>query len=263
MNRNSKILTIDLVGAGNVASALGKVFLEKKIIVNKVYSNSIDKSRALADTINAVATVSLSEIGRNSDMVILAVPDKEIINVSNELIAGNSIVVHASGNQSVGDVSNHQNFGVFYPLQTFSANSSPDFNVIPICIESNSEETTLRLTELGRLISKNVIRLDSERRRKLHLGAVTVNNFTNLLYDLAFSYLEEQDVDYNLLLPLIDETVNKIRKNSPHDSQTGPAKRKDVDTINNHLELLENNKYLKEIYTLLSEKIIQIHHDKL
>ena len=43
--------------------------------------------------------------------------------------------------------------------------------------------------------------------------------------------------------------------------QTGPASRKDLKLIENHLNLLENDSNLKEIYELFSKQILKKHHN--
>lgn len=257
------IAIVDFVGAGNVANALGKVFVENNIAVGNIFSSHYEKSLAMAKLVNGTATDNIQNIGKNADLVILAIPDKEIEKVSTKLSVGNSVVVHTSGNQDVSNVGNHVNYGVFYPLQTFSLHTPVDFGELPICIESNSSATANLLTNLGEKISNKVVNVDSESRRKIHLAAVTVSNFSNLMYNIAYDYLRENDIDFDILLPLIRETANKITDLSPKKSQTGPAVRNDITTINNHLKLLDNNKDFKEIYSLLTDKIIQIHNEKL
>jgi hypothetical protein len=46
---------------------------------------------------------------------------------------------------------------------------------------------------------------------------------------------------------------------NPKAAQTGPAKRKDTVVMQKHLELLKNNKELKQVYTLLSDLIAKQH----
>ena len=58
-----------------------------------------------------------------------------------------------------------------------------------------------------------------------------------------------------MLLPLIDQTAEKIRHLSHHDAQTGPAKRRDEQVMNHHLSLL-NTPEQKQLYTLLSKMIM-------
>ena len=54
--------------------------------------------------------------------------------------------------------------------------------------------------------------------------------------------------------PLIQETANKILLLEPAKAQTGPAKRDDMVTINDHLKLLKNDDY-KKLYKTFTELI--------
>ena len=64
----------------------------------------------------------------------------------------------------------------------------------------------------------------------------------------------ENNLPFDLLLPLIKETVEKIDKLSPKDSQTGPASRNDSETISKQIKLITNNR-LKKIYKVLTSAI--------
>ena len=79
------------------------------------------------------------------------------------------------------------------------------------------------------------------------------------LFGLAQELLEEKGLDYELLKPLIEETLNKIEINSPVSVQTGPAIREDQTTIQAHLELLKHNPDLSELYIKLSQSIVNLH----
>jgi hypothetical protein len=64
---------------------------------------------------------------------------------------------------------------------------------------------------------------------------------------------DNNDVNWNYIKPLIEETTNKIISSDLYDSQTGPARRNDNTIIQEHLSMLEG--YPKEIYKLLTESI--------
>lgn len=104
------------------------------------------------------------------------------------------------------------------------------------------------------MISEKVVEISSEKRAKLHLAAVFVNNFTNYLYEIGSEILKKEDLPFDLLKPLIAETASKIENLSPQDAQTGPAKRNDTKTIEKHLHLLENSEYRK-FYELFSNAL--------
>ena len=90
-------------------------------------------------------------------------------------------------------------------------------------------------------------------RAKVHLAAVFACNFTNHLYTIAENILKEANLPFSDLLPLIDETTQKVHTLSPKEAQTGPAIRHDDKIITKHLSQLNNRE--KAIYQLLTESI--------
>jgi predicted short-subunit dehydrogenase-like oxidoreductase (DUF2520 family) len=94
----------------------------------------------------------------------------------------------------------------------------------------------------------------------LHLAAVLVNNFTNHLATIAQDYLTTAALPFNWLLPLLEETVAKLKEQPALTAQTGPAKRNDQTTIQRHLELLKREDIA--VYMALTSSIIKHHqHD--
>ena len=73
------------------------------------------------------------------------------------------------------------------------------------------------------------------------------------MYKIANDICEKNNVPFEILYPLIEETAKKIQSISPIDAQTGPAKRNDEQTIKNHLENL--NLQQQEIYKLITKSI--------
>ena len=57
----------------------------------------------------------------------------------------------------------------------------------------------------------------------------------------------------SIFYPLIEETSNKIKNLTPEKAQTGPAKRNDAETIENHLNLLSEKQ--QEIYLKITQSI--------
>ena len=99
-----------------------------------------------------------------------------------------------------------------------------------------------------------------EQRKHLHIAAVFVNNFSNHLFALAQDYCEKHQIDYQLLMPLIHETISKIDTILPKQAQTGPARRNDHEIIEKHLQLLQDEDvYLYNIYKLLNGSILKMY----
>ena len=141
-------------------------------------------------------------------------------------------------------------------MQTFSKNKKVDFKNIPICLEANNTDTFKALKNLADSISENVQKVNSDQRKAIHVAAVFACNFSNHLYVIADHILSENKLSFDLLKPLIMETADKIKNNSPLKMQTGPAIRGDKKIIKAHLKILSGNKNYQQLYKLLSLSII-------
>jgi predicted short-subunit dehydrogenase-like oxidoreductase (DUF2520 family) len=149
-----------------------------------------------------------------------------------------------------------KNFGVLYPLQTLRKEIKIDYE-IPMLIDANTEDTLAVVEDFAKTISDNVQTADDDTRMQLHVAATIVNNFSNHLFALTENYCDQQKIDFKLLVPLIEETAKRTEQFSPSQIQTGPAIRNDIQTIQTHLQLLENFPELKKIYELFTESIRQ------
>jgi predicted short-subunit dehydrogenase-like oxidoreductase (DUF2520 family) len=246
------MIRITLIGSGNVAQHLIKAFTKSELVeIVQVFSRKKEK---LSSLIEFEKIVSNFEDLKESDLYIIAVTDNAIAEVSQQLPFNNQLVVHTSGTASIETLDDKNRKGVFYPLQTFSKNKEIDFSVIPICLEADNTFDFRVLETVAKSISKAVFPINSEQRKALHLAAVFVNNFTNHLYQIGQEICEENQVPFDILKPLIQETAEKIKILDPVDAQTGPAKRNDSNTIEAHLEYLTNENQ-KNIYKILTQSI--------
>lgn len=254
-------LPIYLIGAGNVASHLGIAFHKCGIAIKTVWSRNIDNAITLSKIINSGHTDNLNEISNEKAVYIISVPDNVISDIVKIIGKNNSIIIHTSGSTSTDILQSYSdNYGVFYPLQTFSKTKKDiDFNEIPVLIEFSNNLVNELLINWCNLIGVKYTIADSEQRMKLHIAAVFVNNFTNHMFAIAQELSETYKIDFDLLRPLIKETFEKIKSFKPKDIQTGPALRNDKNTIKKHIESLSNNPDFAKIYSFVSESIIQMH----
>ena len=246
--------TIVFLGFGNVNFHLiNTLYKHNKDSVIQVYNRSeISLNKELN---NIPFTTDLSKI-KEADLYIIGIPDDAIAAFSETLPLKNKLVVHTSGSVSMEALSKRNRKGVFYPLQTFSKNREVNFNTIPICIEAKEEADLELLTNLGKSLSEKVVEIDSDERSKLHLAAVFVNNFVNHLYAIGDDILGNNELSFDLLHPLIEETASKVKTLSPSEVQTGPARRGDQKTIEKHLHLLKEGPE-SELYQQLTESLMK------
>lgn len=258
-------MKISFIGSGNVATHLAQALfvLEHKIV--QVYSQNIQNAQVLAQQVNAKPVDVLAAL-LPADLYIIAVTDAAIGQLSTELakLELKGAVVHTSGSTDISILKNvGSQYGVFYPLQTFSKTSNINFKIIPLLLEASNIELLNQLDQLASQLSDQVYHYNSEQRRSLHLSAVIACNFSNYLYSVANQYLEQQGVDFNLLKPLIMETVHKIQQHAPANVQTGPAIRQDYAILAMHESMLTSQPALQQLYRLLSEGIISMQQANL
>lgn len=248
-------MKIVFIGSGNVATHLAKALHNAGQDIVQVFSRNMENARVLSSLFSANATDDIRQIIPNADIYIFSVKDDVLPELISQIPSNKGLWVHTAGTVPVDVFASYsQNYGVFYPLQTFSKERAIDFSAIPIFIEGCNNEVTSILEKLAKSISDNVRFLSSEKRRYTHLAAVFACNFVNHMYVLASEVLEQGDVPFHVLEPLIKETAAKIREMTPQEAQTGPAVRFDEKVISKHLELI-NDEATREIYNIISNSI--------
>ncbi len=240
MNKDFKeIQSITIIGGGNVAWQYNHVMTKLGINVNCVSSRG-----------------DIREEDLRSDLIIIAVLDKAIAEVVGKLRIKDSILVHTSGTVDIEVLNkNAENYGIFYPLQTITKGIQIDFSNVPLCIDANNEKSLISLNLLAKRLTDKVYEINTAQRQELHLAAVFANNFTNHLLGVAKQILERKNIPFDIIFPLIDQTIAKAKLNNPFDVQTGPAKRQEMAIMENHKSRLDDDE--REIYEILSKKIIK------
>lgn len=257
---------IVIIGAGNVATHLARALQSKNFVVGQIFSRTEISAAQLASELNASFTTNLQELDREADVYFYCVKDAVLEEVIDKIEIPNALHIHTAGSLPVGIFERkpqYHRYGVFYPLQTFSKAREVNFDEIPVFVEGNSLETELEIRKIAETLSKRVFSSDSEQRKKIHLSAVFACNFVNHIFAMADELVKAAGYSFDILMPLITETVNKLNVLSPYKAQTGPAVRNDQNIIRQHLLLLENKQDFSEIYRVLSESIYRMHQKEM
>ncbi len=247
-------IKISIIGYGNLGFHLLNHLQTAGHSITQVFTRDKNKYQLTSENIEMISDLKL--LNNEADVYLLSVKDDALLEVASQISVPSKIVAHCSA--SVGKkVLQHcsENFGVFYPLQSFTRNVAIDFTHIPFLIEGVNEKTVSVLKEIASSLSDEVLQVNQQQRLAVHVAAVFANNFSNHLFSVAEEILAKEDISYKILLPLIEETVRKIKEHSPSTIQTGPAKREDEKTIAKHLEYLSSNPELMELYSVLTHKI--------
>ncbi len=265
----SKPLNISIIGAGNLAQHIAMSFKDKsEIQITQIFNHRKTKAAlSFAKLYQKELITDYKVIDTSSDIYIICVKDDAIAEVVKNLasLKLKGLVVHTSGSMNIGSLKSvSSRTGVYYPLQTFTKNTSIDWSTTPILIEGNTKTSSAILRSLASLVSKTVKQISSEKRLQLHLAAVFACNFTNALYASAFELVETNlsKKDTALLQPIMLQSFNKLHSLAPKQAQTGPAMRNDKIVMKKHLELLSSNKELTAVYKLLSQLIVNQQSSK-
>ena len=249
------IKKIVIVGAGNVATHLGKAIKNAGFQILQIVSRTENSARALGTLLGVPFTSSEGELNKEADLYIVSVKDDAITEALRTFTPPtDALIVHTAGSVSMEILKDFSsNIGIFYPLQTFSKAKDVDFSQIPLYIEANNKDKENELLLFASTFSTRAKLVNSENRAKVHLAAVFACNFTNNLYSIASEILEKAGLTFEDMIPLITETTEKIKSIPPRKAQTGPAIRRDSKVIEKQLNALEGRE--KEIYKLITESI--------
>ncbi|MCR5454756.1 MAG: DUF2520 domain-containing protein [Bacteroidales bacterium] len=240
-------MKIFVIGNGNLAYSLVPAIQGAGHCVVGIYSRS-----------NPCA------IPPDAHIYIICTADAAIADVAS-MIPTDKIVAHTSGSTGIDVLSARFNrCGVIYPVQTFTKGIKVDMRDVPLLVESfgfDDNDGSNPIVTLAKSLSNDVRPFDSDQRRTLHLAAVFACNFVNHSIAAARLLSAEKNVDYNLLRPLINETIRKSLDSDPILGQSGPAVREDLPIMRLHESMLANRAALLSLYKAECTSIQNFKHN--
>ena len=253
-------MKVVIIGSGNTATVLGGKILAAGHPVVQVISRQAAHAERLGTELHCGYATDLAAIDREADLYLAAVSDSALYTLGEQLSLPGRLIVHTAGavpKAVLLSVSEHS--GVLYPLQSIRKEIRP-FPEIPLLIDANQPGDLPVIADFAGTISRQVQTADDATRLRLHVGAVIVNNFGNFLYTLTEEYCRKEGIDFSLLIPIIQETAARLAHSDPRNTQTGPAIRREGTTIEKHLQILNNHKDIKELYSLFTKQIEEFYH---
>lgn len=249
--------SISIIGTGNVAELFGNRLIDAGITISSISGRNQERLQELSSrwkcTINSLDKIQ-------GDIVLVAVSD-DVTKAIIEQLNPNQIVLYTAGTIHITSIT-HPLLGVFYPLQTISKNRISKLGNFPILVEYLQPEVEKIVLLLAHALSTKVTFCSSTERNKIHCIAVFINNFSNHLIHLGQKIAKSEQIEFELFSGLIQETFEKLTEMNAHDAQTGPARRNDLKTIYNHLNVLQEPE--KSTYKNITNSILSTYnHDQL
>lgn len=247
---------VTLIGSGNMAHWLVYAMRNAGVRISQVYSRQLSHAKALAEIAGAEAIDNIKNLLPDSDLYIFSIKDDSYENLLQQLPFRLPLAAHTAGSLSMRIFESYaESYGILYPYQ--SVNKNMDFKgvVVPLCVEANDKTIENELFAFAQKLTSVVQKLDESQRMVLHRAAIFGCNFTNAMYSIAYDILREHDIDWQMIMPLLQNTMEKVKTMNPHEAQTGPAQRGDQNVIQFHLDAL-HDELLKDIYRVMTDYIL-------
>jgi predicted short-subunit dehydrogenase-like oxidoreductase (DUF2520 family) len=249
-------MNVSIIGTGNVAYVLARLIKKNGHVIKQIIGRNEIEGVKLSQQVNADFIHFHVIPNKDIDICIVALSDAALPEALATFNFGNVLVLHTAGSFSMHILDTvSTNVGVLYPLQSLRKEMD-NIPEIPFLIEASNIPALNNVEMFAKSLSNNVQFVEEAKRFRLHAAAVIVSNFTNYLYLVGETYCTNENVDFNLLKPLIKETAERIMLHSPKDVQTGPAKRGDIITLQKHLQLFEPYQKIKILYTRMTDSIM-------
>ena len=246
------MITISLIASGKLSYNLSRVFSNNENFqIIEIYSRQKKNNNLFDEKIKFTDKI---ENLKKADFYFILCNDDSIKEISKKVNVNSGMVLHSSGTININILSNHKNYGVFYPLQTFNFHNKLNFTDVPVLIEANTKKNLDKLKRLCELLNTTCKVIDSKDRLYYHLAATFANNFTNHLLSVTDKIINKFNLNKDFFIPISNQTIQKFKENKSKESQTGPAIRNDVKTIKKHERILENSNYLN-LYKIITESI--------
>jgi predicted short-subunit dehydrogenase-like oxidoreductase (DUF2520 family) len=202
--------------------------------------------------------------------LILAVPDHALAEVAHDLAAAGPAppgcaALHISGAIST-DVLGPLHaagyaIGSFHPLQTVADPwiSAARLTEIAFAI-AGDPAAVLAARRLANALDGIPLVIPPNLRPVYHAAAVTASNYIVAVVAAACRLMEQAGVPADTalpaLLPLVEGTVDNLKKLGIHGALTGPIARGDVDTVRLHLTRLSPDE--RPLYSALGREVLHI-----
>jgi predicted short-subunit dehydrogenase-like oxidoreductase (DUF2520 family) len=273
-NSNTPIGKIGIVGVGKVGTAIGVLLKDADYKISFISSTNPEKLESASQEMGGVPKIPDPFNGQDipietfhdADIVFVTTPDRIIGDVTTQMtksgcFRSGQIVLHMSGSLTSDILGAARESGALlaslHPLQSF-ADFSQAVKNIPgsvFCLEGD-DGAMPPLKEIIGVLSGIELNIPKEEKPLYHAGAVVASNYlVSLVWAAVQMYeaigMEERDA-IDALMPLIEGTLNNIKKLGVPKALTGPIARGDCHTVSDHLEPMKLKvPHLMEFYRVM------------
>ncbi len=258
-------ITVTLIGAGNLAHALGPALKAAGYRINAVVGRKLAASRlralALSKRLEAKA-VSLEDLVIASDIVWICQTDDALARTAEELSRRHNwkgkVVFHSSGALTSDVLAPLKRAGAMiaslHPMMTFVAGSQPSMKDVPFAVEGDRRAVTVA-RQVANALKADIFEIKKSAKILYH----ALGSFSSPMLVTTLATAERigraaglsQKQLRSLMGPILRQTLQNYLQSGAAAAFSGPVKRGDVNTIQGHLRELATVPEAREVYRAL------------
>ncbi|MCG9900217.1 MAG: DUF2520 domain-containing protein [Hydrotalea sp.] len=244
-----------ILGTGNVAHALTQVLRDSGRTILQVWGRNEEAAKKLGNMLHVSFTSEMDELDPNADAYIICVKDDAIASVAAQFPFANKPLIHTAGTISVDVLSASSRFpAVWWIMQSIQKNTA--LYGAPSILDFKEKEMAEPLHDLAGVLRGEVVELNVDQRKKLHVTAVMLANFSQYLGGRVIEFAEKNQLPTHLLYPIMRNVLHQVMEGQGLEHLTGPARRNDKHVMQQQMDLLGNETDLKILYKVFSEQIV-------
>ncbi len=238
-------LTLNLVGAGHVGRALGRLFAVQGVFsVQDVLTRSPASAQEAIGFIGAGTACDTLAQMRPARVWMLAVGDDAIgpacADLANSGQLAGAVVFHCSGAKASGELQAARDAGAFvasvHPVRSFADPQAVAAHFAGTFCGIEGDDQALALLEPAfEAIGARLVRIDPAAKTVYHAAAVFASNYLVTVMDAALRAYEAAgvppDVARELARPLATEALANVFRLGPEAALSGPVARGDFATV--------------------------------
>jgi len=190
----------------------------------------------------------IEELAATSDIILVAVSDRAIEEVTASIPETDAIIIHASGSLPAlrGGFSLH-------PLKSLPPAGEPsDLEGTLLVFEGAHREVA---EEIAMKAGARFAEISRDAKTRYHAGAVFGSNYIAALLDIAEELIGIDGAREDIAA-LARSAIDNWTAHTDARRFTGPASRGDADVMQRHTGALRDSPELAEIYRLLAARIV-------
>lgn len=196
------------------------------------------------------ARMEMGDLARDSELLLIAVSDRAIVDVAAKVPETDALLFHASG----ALLSVRDGFSL-HPLRALPPVGEAIDLAGTLLVFEGAHRRTAKL--IASAIGARFAEVSPEKKALYHAAAVFGSNYVAAMLDVSERLMREAGVGSvrEDLIALAGSAIENWRRHHDEKRFTGPAARGDRDVLLRHLEAMRGDPQLAQIYELLADEI--------